>query len=161
MIDFCYSNQVYRNKTKYGRVFKMTVNGKTVRTSAPTQHDTIYETENELAIIDAKMYYTAGNLINSEVLEKQFGYYLTAKRKNPTKRIFNVLIKPYVYGVDEKEGFIGEIPSPEIESDPNNFILVYAIKFEKILNAYYTGQKINKNLMEDIEEYCSNGSQEI
>ena len=155
MIDFCYSNQVSRNKTKYGRVFKMTVNGRTVRTSAPTQHDTIYETENELAIIDAKMYYTAGSLVNSEVLEKQFGYYLTAKRKNPTKQIFNILIKPYVAGVDEKEGFIGEIPSPEIENDPNNIILVYAVSFEKILNAYYTGQKISTTLIAEVQKYLN------
>ena len=155
MIDFCYSNQVYRNKTKYGRVFKMNVNGKTVRTSTPTHHDTIYEIENELAIIDAKMYYTSASLISSEVLEKQFGYYLTAKKKNPNKQIFNILIKPFVSGVDQKEGFIGDIPSPEIENDPNNIILVYAVKFDKILNAYYTGQKISTTLITEAKDYFS------
>ena len=85
----------------------------------------------------------------------QFGYYLTAKRKNPTKQIFNILIKPYVTSVDEKEGFIGEIPSPEIENDPNNIILVYAVSFEKILNAYYTGQKISTTLIAEAQEYLN------
>ena len=153
MIDSCYSNQIKRNKTKYGRVYEMKVNGRRVQKSTPTQHDTIYETENELVIIDAKMYYSAKNLLSSEVLDKQFGYYLTAKKKNPHKKIFNVLVKPYVKCEDEKEGIIGEIPSPEICDDPNNFILVYAANFEKILNSYYIGKKISSSFMEEIKDY--------
>ncbi len=155
MIDSCYSNQVYRDKTKYGRVFRMVKDGRVVKTSAPTQHDTIYETEKELVIIDAKMYYSVEQLIKSDVLEKQFGYYLSAKQKNASKKIINVLIKPYVEGVDEEEGFLGEIPSPEIVDDRNNRILIYAVKFDKVMNAYYMGKKISEELLDDANKYLS------
>ena len=155
MIDACFSNQVIRNKTRYGRQYAMIQNGQVIRVSAPTQHDTIYETDREIIIIDAKMYYNKKGLVNSEVLEKQFGYYSEAKRKNPDKRVFNVLIKPHVINVDNETGVQSYIPSPDICDDPHNFILVYTIDFSEVMNAYYLGKKISLKLLSDIEHYIS------
>ena len=160
MIDFCYSNQINRNKTLYGRKFEMkeetAESGKhIVHTSSPTQHDTIYETLTEIAIIDAKMYKTAASLNNSEVMEKQFGYYIVAKVKNPNKRVYSILIKPYIEGVDAKEGFIAKTPfiNAHILPYDDSVIFVYSIKFETVLNAYYTGKKLSNELIESAREY--------
>lgn len=153
MVDACFSNQVPRDKTKYGRQYSMMKNGIIIKVSVPTQHDTIYETESDLIIIDAKMYYDKNTLLKDEVLGKQFGYYLEAKKKNPKKHIYNVLVKPYVYAVDYGEGIQSYIPFPAIIEDPQNIILVYAIDFIKVMNAYYMGQKLSLNLLSDIKNY--------
>lgn len=156
MIDACYSNQISRNKTQYGRKFKMYIEGQQKpHTSPSTQHDTVYETEDEIAIIDAKMYQSAILLNTHEVLEKQFGYYMTAKVLNPNKRVYNILIKPYVDGYDAKEGFIAKIPFSEGQLLPydDNIVLVYSVDFNTVLDAYYSGRKITNDLLIKAKEY--------
>lgn len=154
MIDACYSNQRRRNKSLYGRQFTMHKIGKTgSKKSKPTEHDTIYEDENTLMIIDAKMYQDPDSLNNEGVLGKQFGYYETAHKKlGDTKHIYNILIKPYVPGIDSQIGFEAFIPydSDEEQNGSKNLIYVYCVEFSKVMNAFYYGKKLSGQLLKEI-----------
>ena len=156
MIDSCYSNQKYRDKTQYGLKYRLNLKTGNKCDSTSSEHDSIYETENEIIIIDAKMYRKATNLNSSEVLDKQFGYYSSAKNKCPNKHIYNVLIKPYVEAeIDENIGVIGTIPNPLRSVIPelkDDFIIIYSVRFEEILDAYYYNKKIGYNLLNEIRD---------
>lgn len=156
MIDACYSNQAVRDKTKYGRTFTFYSSGKATEKTPKTMHDTIFETEKDIVIIDAKMYPSLGSLAShTDMIEKQFGYAVTAKHKNPDKKVYNVLIKPWVASYGEQEGFISNIPFFENDTDPERMIFVYAVSFVKVLDAYYTGQKIGISFVDELKNYLA------
>ena len=77
------------NKTKYGKKYSFySISKKSiVKTGSPTQHDVVFENQDNIFIIDAKMYGNQNSLLTEEVLGKQFGYYKEAKIKAPSKRI--------------------------------------------------------------------------
>ncbi len=156
MIDACYSNQAVRDKTKYGTTFTFYSKGKAAAKTPKTEHDTIFETEKDIVIIDAKMYPNLARLAShTAVIEKQFNYAFTAKHKNPDKKVYNVLIKPLVASYGEQEGFISDIPYFENDTDPERMIFVYAVPFVKVLDAYYGGQKLGTSFVDELKSYLS------
>lgn len=152
MIDACYGNQKVRDKTIYGKCQEIYRSGRLVTIGSPTQHDTIYETENEIIIFDAKMYASKGGL-GSEALSKQHGYYARARRKNPGKKIFNVLMLPHSKGSGDALGFQREFSPDYDHDDPNDIILFYEIDFRIVLDAYYRGKKLIVGFKEELHTY--------
>jgi len=155
MLDGCYSNQKYRDKTQYGLRYDLTTFDNNNYSSVSSEHDTIYETPDEIIIIDAKMYLKTKNLAETGVLEKQFGYYIAAKQKNPNKRIYNILIKPYIEAENEKLGYHAVVDHPLRTMDKEKFfddyIMVYTVEFKKILDAYYENKKLGPELLKEIK----------
>ena|GEM_PF-2470390 len=143
MVDACFSNQKVRDKTVYGKRQKAFKGGKIVTVGTPTEHDTLYETENEIIIFDAKMYGTVSNLEKGEVLEKQHGYYRQAKLRNPKKQIFNIFVLPFIDNNDGRTpGFQQNFYFDYDYNDPNDVILVYEADFTTVMDAYYRGKKL-------------------
>lgn len=154
MIDACYGNQIERNKTKYGTSFTFYSKGNVVAQTPKREHDTIFESDKDVVIIDAKMYASLGRLAaHIDPIEKQFGYAFTAKHKKPNKNVYNVLIKPLVHSFGESDGFISYIPYFENDTDPERIIFVYAVSFNKVLDAYYCGQKLGTSFAEELKDY--------
>ena len=144
MVDSVFSNQQTRSKTTYGKKYSLfSLNqDATVATGRPTEHDTIYETDSEIIIIDAKMYGKDSNLLSEEVLGKQFGYYAEAKKKQPSKRIVNVLLLPSSAANDI--GFSDQIIlDPHIKSsdDPDRIIYIYHYPANTLVSDYYYSKR--------------------
>lgn len=148
MVDAVFGNQVVRNKTAYGKrySFYSLSEERIVSTGRPTEHDTIYETETDIIIIDAKMYGKDSNLLSEEILGKQFGYYYEAKKKKPTKRIVNVLLLPT--NKTEEEGFSEQIildPHIDATIDPDRIIYIYHYPANTLVkDYYYSKRKVGK-----------------
>lgn len=148
MVDAVFGNQIVRNKTVYGKKYSLysLADEKVVSTGRPTEHDTIYETDTDIIIIDAKMYGKDSNLLSEEVLGKQFGYYSEAKKKKPTKRIVNILLLPG--NAEEQEGFSERIildPHVEASIDPDRIIYIYHYPANTLVkDYYYSRRKVGK-----------------
>lgn len=148
MVDAVFGNQIVRDKTAYGKrySFYSLADEKVVSTGRPTEHDTIYETDTDIIIIDAKMYGKDNNLLSEEVLGKQFGYYSEAKKKKPTKRIVNILLLPG--NAEEQEGFSERIildPHVEAAVDPDRIIYIYHYPANTLVkDYYYSRRKVGK-----------------
>lgn len=148
MVDAVFGNQIVRDKTTYGKrySFYSLADEKVVSTGRPTEHDTIYETDTDIIIIDAKMYGKDNNLLSEEVLGKQFGYYSEAKKKKPTKRIVNILLLPG--NAEEQEGFSERIildPHVEAAVDPDRIIYIYHYPANTLVkDYYYSRRKVGK-----------------
>lgn len=157
IVEWNYGNQILRNKTVYGKKYEMIDALGNIITGNSTQHDTVYEDDDMIMIIDAKMYKDERSLLSEEVLGKQFGYYKEAKIKNPSKKILNFLILPSIVENGETEGFLPTFiidpHNEEGEKDPHNIIFVYKADFRKILNNYYYGIKISGNFIKAFQEH--------
>lgn len=159
MTDAVFGNQIIRNKTTYGKrySFYSLIDDRVVFIGRPTEHDTIYETETEIFIIDAKMYGKDSNLLSEEVLGKQFGYYSEAKKKNPTKRIVNILLLP---GNVDKEGFSEHIildPHVEASIDPDRIIYIYHYPANALVKDYYYSKRKMEKLHKDFDDFIQKG----
>lgn len=152
MIDACFTSQKVRDKTVYGKRQEIFRGGRMVPIGAPTQHDTIYETEDELIIFDAKMYASRWN-ISSEALSKQHGYYARAHRKNPGKEISNVLMLPHIEGSGDLPGFQREFSADYDHDDPKDIVLFYEIDFRAVMDAYYRGKKLISGFKEELHAF--------
>lgn len=161
VVDRVLSNQVVRNKTIYGKKYYFTsvVGGGKVSSNNPTQHDTIFENEKVVMIIDAKLYKNSNALLSESVLGKQFGYYREAKIKNPHKTIVNILLLPALYEVGESAGFCDNIildpHNEEIEKDGNKIIFVYKADVKNMINAYFYGKKGYGDFLEEFKSFIS------
>ncbi len=160
MILNVYGNQIPVNKAKYGKrySFKSISSGKNVLTGSPTQHDTLYEDDDEVIIIDAKMYGNPKNLLSEEVLGKQFGYYVEAKKQNPEKRIINVLFAPTIIEKGDKDGFadmIIEDPHVPVSEDPDRIIYLFRCSANELIHDYYFSKKKHSELNQKFEEFIS------
>ena len=160
MILAVYGNQYPVDKTKYGKkysFYSMSLK-KNIVTGSPTQHDVVYEDETQVIIIDAKMYGNPKNLLSEEVLGKQFGYYSEAKKKNPDKRIINILFVPTIIEKGEKEGFSDlVITDPHVNSgdDPDRIIFLYRCTANQLINDYYFSKRKYELLIDDFNQFIS------
>lgn len=158
MILTVYGNQIHVNKSKYGKryAFKSISKGDNVYIGAPTQHDTLYEDDHRVIIIDAKMYGNPKNLLSEEVLGKQFGYYVEAKRKNPRKQVINILFIPTIEERGEKNGFADIIiqdPHSSAKDDPDRVIYLYRCPAKDLIQDYYYSKKKYNDLNQDFESF--------
>lgn len=152
MIDACFTSQKVRNKTLYGKQQEIFRGGRLVPIGVPTQHDTIYESADELIIFDAKMYASRWST-RSEALAKQHGYYARAHRKNPTKMISNVLMLPHIEGSGDVRGFQWDFSADYDHDDPNDVVLFYEIDFPTVMDAYYHGRKLVAGFKEELHAF--------
>lgn len=153
MIDACFSNQKIRDKTVYGKREKAFRGGKMVTVGAPTQHDTLYETDDEIIIFDAKMYGSKSGIENGDVLGKQHGYYRQARLRNPEKLISNILVLPFIEHTDSVPGFQRDFYPDYDHGDPNDIILVYEIDFKTVMEAYYRGKRLVRECKEELHAF--------
>lgn len=153
MIDACFSNQKIRDKTVYGKREKVFRGGKMVTVGAPTQHDTLYETDDEIIIFDAKMYGSKLGIDNGDVLGKQHGYYRQARLRNPEKLISNILVLPFIERTGNVPGFHRDFYPDYDLGDPNDIILVYEIDFQTVMDAYYRGKKLVTEFKEELHSF--------
>ncbi len=146
MVDSVLGNQPYRDKTKYGKTYEFTYfDGHSLRGSA-TQHDTIYEDDETLIIIDAKMYRFADRLLSENVLGKQFGYYEQAKmmkrQAGEQKRIINILVLPQTeFSGSYFQNKIILDPHTPASEDPFKIIFLYNYPVNDLIDDYYFGRK--------------------
>lgn len=153
MIDACFSNQKVRDKTVYGKRQKVYRGGKLATVGTSTQHDTLYETEDEVVIFDAKMYASKYSIEVGDVLSKQHGYYRQARLRNPEKLISNVLMLPHIEGGGDSPGFQREFYPDYDHGDPGDVILVYEINFFIVMEAYYRGKKLIADFNEKLHAH--------
>lgn len=156
MVDAVFGNQTVRDKTAYGKkyAFYSLVEEKNVTAGRPTEHDTIYETEMDIIIVDAKMYGKDSNLLSEEVLGKQFGYYSEAKKKKPHKRIINVLLLPAMKAEDE--GFSERIildPHVDAKIDPDRIIYIYHYPANTLVRDYYYSKRRIGKLSQEFDAF--------
>ena len=148
MIDSVFGNHPEWDKTKYGKRYKFTyMDGRYSEPKSATQHDTIYEDDETLIIIDAKMYGSPDGLLSEKVLGKQFGYYEQAKLMkalaNEHKNIINILVLPYnpnAYGKGFQNRVILDPHTPK-EDDPQKIIYLYGYSTKELIDDYYYGRK--------------------
>nr|WP_296103858.1 LlaJI family restriction endonuclease [uncultured Mediterraneibacter sp.] len=160
MILSVYGNQYPVNKAKYGKrySFQSLATGSSVMVGRPTEHDTLYEDDKQIIIIDAKMYGNPKNLLSEEVLGKQFGYYVEAKKRNPGKRIINILFAPTIKEKSENDGFADiVITDPHVDStiDPDRIIYLYRCSANKLIFDYYYSRKKYTNLLKEFDDFIS------
>lgn len=153
MIDACFSNQKVRDKTIYGKRQMVYRGGSLTPVGSSTQHDTLYETKDEIIIFDAKMYASKAGIETGEVLGKQHGYYQRAHLRNPEKMISNVLMLPHIHGSDDMPGFQREFYPDYDHGDPNDIILVYEIDFHVVMDTYYRGKKLITDFKEELHSF--------
>lgn len=154
IVDYVFGNQIKRDKTIYGKQYSLyNFSGCSVKRGSSTEHDTIYEDDNYIFIVDSKMYNQKVNLLSEGILGKQFGYYLEAKKKKPEKKIVNVLFLPYTEG---ERGFqYVYIPDPHapVEVDPYKIIFLYTYPVNDLVDDYYYGRKRIGLLKNDFMEF--------
>ena len=160
MIDSVLGNQTERDKTKYGKTYEFTEmkDGSIYKRGRPTQHDTIYEDDESLIIIDAKMYGSPLDLLSEKVLGKQFGYYEQAKlvkaKENKKKNIINILIMPH-YPDNDIQYFQTRIvldPHTPPKDDPYKIIYLFEYPANELVDDYYYGRKRSGFLIEKFKE---------
>lgn len=171
MVDSVFGNQKVRSKTLYGKTYHFTsLKGKEDIYGFPTQHDTIYEDEERILIIDAKMYGRPANVLSEDVLGKQFGYYLEAKAKKPEKKIINILFLPQIPFPGRTEcpyfqyDIITDPHAPqkgEPGYDPDKFILLYEYPAKDLIDDYYFGRKRCKCLLSQFEEFIKDADVQL
>ena len=156
MVQDVYGNQYPVDKTKYGKKYYYQIinSGNIVESKHATEHDAIYEDDDQIFIIDAKMYGKYSNLLTEDVLGKQFGYYDEAKKKEPRKRIVNILFMPTdrsgFEGFDERVIFD---PDFDYRSDPNRIIFLYKCSANGLIFDYYYFRKRYLDLVKSFEEF--------
>lgn len=161
MIESVFGNQPERNKTQYGTAYQFTniLNGKKSKPGSFTQHDTIYEDDEVLIIMDAKMYgYPLDHLLSEKVLGKQFGYYEQAKmvkaQAKEKKNIINILVLPY-YPKHDSMYFQTRIvldPHTETKDDPYKIIYLFEYPANELIDDYYYGRKRSGFLIEQFKK---------
>ena len=168
MIDEVLGNQSERNKTKYGKTYEFTyIDGRVPQRGKPTQHDTIYEDDESLVIIDAKMYGFQENLLSEKVLGKQFGYYEQAKivkeAEQEKKNIINVLVLPHYEGFDSPyfQNRVILDPHTKPEDDPFKIIFLFEYPANDLIDDYYYGRKRGEWFIEDFKKLIQDPGMEI
>lgn len=144
MINSIFGNQTRLDKSLYGKRYPFVSlrTGAVIKKGSPTEHDTIFEDDESVFIIDAKMYGSEDYLLSEEVLGKQFGYYLEARVKRPSKTVINILFLPALTG--EKNGFSDKVivdPHTRMEDDPDKIIFLYKYSANQIIDDYYYSRK--------------------
>ena len=160
MVDAVFGNQKIRNKSKYGTRYSFySIKDKhSTIYGSPTEHDTIFEDDNDIFIVDSKMYGWQKNLLKEEVLGKQFGYYLEAKQQKPEKRIVNILFLPLVPENLDVPYFQDEIiidPHFSVDEDPDRIIFIFKYPVEDLIDEYYLGVKKSRFLKDCFNEFVS------
>lgn len=167
MIEEVIGNQTKRDKAQYGKTYEFThLNKDDITKGKPTQHDTIYEDENTLVIIDAKMYGHRENLLSDKVLGKQFGYYEQAKMvkkdMGEEKNIINILMLPHdpvtPVGPDLKRTpyFLETVvldPHTPADVDPNKIIYIFEYPTRELIDDYYYGRKKSDFLLDEFKKF--------
>ncbi len=160
MVDSVFSNQTERNKTKYGKTYEFTyLDGRAPKKGKPTQHDTIYEDDEMVIIIDAKMYGSPLDLLSEKVLGKQFGYYEQAKlvkeQEHEKKIIINILILPFFRDFDRKyfQNRIVLDPHTSAKEDPYKIIYLYEYPANDLVDDYYYGRKKYNYLIDQFKRF--------
>jgi hypothetical protein len=149
MIESVLGNQSERDKTQYGTAYQFTNirNGSKSKPGRQTQHDTIYEDDETLIIIDAKMYGSPLDLLSEKILGKQFGYYEQAKLvksfAHEQKNIINILILPHIPGFDSPyfQTRIVLDPHTSVREDPYKIIFLYEYPANELIDDFYYGRK--------------------
>lgn len=160
MIDSVLGNQPERDCTQYGKAYKFTYfDGRVSKPGQSTRHDTIYEDDESLIIIDAKMYHSPDGLLSEHVLGKQFGYYEQGKlikaQAGEQKNIINILVLPFnpsAYG----RGFQSRVildPHTPAEDDPQKIIYLYGYPANELIDDYYYGRKKHKALLDQFKHF--------
>ena len=160
MINSVFGNHPEWDKTKYGKRYKFTyMDGRYSEPKNATQHDTIYEDDETLIIIDAKMYGSPDGLLSEKVLGKQFGYYeqakIVKKEANEHKNIINILVLPYTpnaYGQGFQNRVILDPHTPK-EHDPQKIIYLYGYSTKELIDDYYYGRKKYHVLIDDFKRF--------
>lgn len=168
MIEDVLGNQVIRNKTQYGKTYEFTyIDGRAPKKGSPTQHDTIYEDDESLIIIDAKMYGIPDTLLSEKVLGKQFGYYEQAKlvkeAKAEKKNIINVLILPH-YDFYDGPYFQNRVildPHTKAEVDPYKIIFIFEYPVKDLIDDYYFGRKKGEWFIEEFKKLIQDPGMEM
>ncbi len=158
LVDAVLGNQTERDKTKYGKTYEFTCfNGETHKGES-TQHDTIYEDDTMVVIMDAKMYGNQKSLLSESVLGKQFGYYEQAKRvkkaANEKKCIINILVLPHYSS--HPRYFQHKVildPHTEPEDDPYKIIYLYEYPANELVDDFYYGRKKYDMLIEQFKDF--------
>lgn len=158
MIDAVFGNQAVRDKTMYGKRYSFySLNEeKNSATGRSTEHDTIYETDSEIIIIDAKMYGCDTRLLSEEVLGKQFGYYIEAKIKHPQKRVINILFLPAKSEEGIYSGFSDKVildPHSSAIDDPDKIIFLYHYSANALITDYYFTKRRQGKIHDDFEKF--------
>lgn len=157
MVDSVLSNQEERDKNKYGKQYEFTYfDHRAPEKGGITEHDTIYEDEEKLIIIDAKMYGSPWDLLSEKVLGKQFGYYEQAKlmkeRAGENKKIVNILLTPQIkpdYPYFQNRIILD--PHTSTEQDPYKIIYIYNYPAKDLIDDYYYGRKTYDTLIEQFK----------
>lgn len=157
MVDSVLSNQEERDKNKYGKQYEFTYfDHRAPEKGGITEHDTIYEDEEKLIIIDAKMYGSPWDLLSEKVLGKQFGYYeqakLMKKRAGESKKIVNILLTPQIkpdYPYFQNRIILD--PHTSTEQDPYKIIYIYNYPAKDLIDDYYYGRKTYDTLIEQFK----------
>lgn len=164
IVRYCFGNQFKGknnavNKAKYGKqYFFEYMDGTTPKKGGITQHDAIYETDDYVIIIDAKLYRTTEDLLSEKSLGKQFGYYEEAKKIHKgNKEIYNIFILPVLEEANEtKYGFLNQIiPDPHNNGDCNKVIFIYKVSFYEMMNSYIKSKRIYNKLISDFEMFLN------
>lgn len=157
MVDSVLSNQEEKDKNKYGKQYEFTYfDHRAPEKGGITEHDTIYEDEEKLIIIDAKMYGSPWDLLSEKVLGKQFGYYEQAKlmkeRAGESKKIVNILLTPQIkpdYPYFQNRIILD--PHTSTEQDPYKIIYIYNYPAKDLIDDYYYGRKTYDTLIEQFK----------
>ncbi|MBQ6311135.1 MAG: LlaJI family restriction endonuclease [Bacteroidales bacterium] len=157
IVDYVFGNQKKRDKTVYGTTYRFfdIATGKYTEQGSSTEHDTIYEDDEYIFIIDSKMYASQNDLLTEAILGKQFGYYLSAKKKKPHKKIVNMLFLPCV---DCERGFQSIfIPDPNAPKllDPDKMVFLYCYPVNDLIDDYYYGRKRIGKIKKDFLSFTS------
>lgn len=154
MLNSCYGNQIVLDTTKYGNQYiRYNFRDKNLYRGNKTMHDTIYEDDNKILIIDAKHYKNEFKLVSEDAVAKQFGYFYSALMHQPNKNIYNIFIIPKLN--NKNKGFREYvIHRPQIKSS-NEFIFVYCVEYEEILNNYINESKLTNKLINELKEFIN------
>lgn len=154
IVDSIFGNQKVRDKKEFGKIYNSySFSGGIVGKGQSTEHDTIYEDDEYLFVIDSKMYQYQDRLLSEEVLGKQFGYYIEAKKKRPTKKVINVLLVPYISGKDGFQNCYIPDPHTPISADPDKIIFIYACPVNGMIDDYYYGRKRIGQIRSEFDDF--------
>ncbi len=157
IVDYVFGNQQKRDKTVYGTTYRFfdITKGEYQEQGSSTEHDTIYEDDEYIFIIDSKMYLSHRDMLTEAILGKQFGYYLSAKKKKSHKKIVNLLFLPCV---DCERGFQTIfIPDPNAPTsqDPDKIVFLYCYPVNDLIDDYYYGRKRIGKIKDDFLAFTS------
>lgn len=158
IVNFAYGNQDPREKkSKYGTTYnsKNIIDPKKNLSGDPTEHDTIFEDNDYIFIIDSKMYDEKKHLLSEANLGKQFGYYLSAKDNQLNKKVVNILCIPWIGEKGWDKGFQYDIilDPHDPDADPDKIIFIYACPVNDLVDDYYYGRKRTGAIREEFEAF--------